>query len=803
LLEQHVDDFDLHAVKDEIAVILNWKFSSTLKTLEIYLEFIEWLRDYVVWYAQRAKSLQQRKIMLLKKSSQKRSARKIFSCKIMFQFIDREIKSFELVQSVFKNSRFLTHFDLVRQFLIDVDAFKDGFEAFVYHVRREDRTKLTAIESIVFLSKILTSAEKRYWFIELEIVVVVWVIKKLHHMIRASHHFTIIWTNHSATTVIVKQSKMTTFNTDKLNLRLVRVEMYLSQFDLDVRHKSERDHVILDALSRLSSFDEGKSSKDSNSDTLDDIDVYVETLIEMFSNFKARLISAYEIDREWSALYVMLSTLKISRSQATRRHIRKKTTDSPNITNSHDEIEFERRNNLIYHLNRATDKVRLCISRSLIKKIFCMTHDNLAHVDFHRVYVAISKTLYIRRLFHYLRQYINYCSQCLLNQIKRHKSYDSLILIFSSKISFHIITMNFVLILSSSERDKYDTVLTITNKFFKKKLLISKLNTWNAKQWDTELWKYLQLRNWELLKLIIFDRDAKFRFDLWKSLFKVVKTDLLISIVYHSQTDDQSERTNQTIEIALRYLLTSNSNLSWHEALSSLQQTLMNIITSTKYVSNKVLYEMNTRSQLVWLSEEVFENNQQLLRKIIRQKVVDVIDFANTRFKIIYDDKHKFLAFNSKDKVYLRLHRKYSLSKKSNFKLSNQRSSSYVIKRKMKNAVYELILSQNVRIHFVIFIAQLKSAKDDSDSFDRLRSINSESIDINDDISIKKSFEVKKILKKRTRKYEKINVVQYLIKWSGWEFEHNSWISEKDMRNSMKLVMKYNNRLTAISSDTT
>jgi hypothetical protein len=74
----------LHAAKNKIAVILNWKFSATLKVLEIYLDFIDWLRDYVAWYAQKAKSLQQRKIMLLKELSQKESARKTFSCKIMF-----------------------------------------------------------------------------------------------------------------------------------------------------------------------------------------------------------------------------------------------------------------------------------------------------------------------------------------------------------------------------------------------------------------------------------------------------------------------------------------------------------------------------------------------------------------------------------------------------------------------------------------------------------------------------------------------------------------------------------------------
>jgi hypothetical protein len=139
--------------------------------------------------------------------------------------------------------------------------------------------------------------------------------------------------------------------------------------------------------------------------------------------------------------------------------------------------------------------------------------------------------------------------------------------------------------------------------------------------------------------------------------------------------------------------------------------------------------------------------------------VINAIDFANVRSKMIYDDHHKSITFNTDDKVYLRLHHDYSLSKKNNLKLSNQRSDSYVIKRKIENAVYELILSQNARIHLVIFIAQLESAKDDSNSFDCLRSINSELIDMNDDISIKRSFEIEKILKKRTRKYERINVI--------------------------------------------
>ncbi len=266
----------------------------------------------------------------------------------------------------------------------------------------------------------------------------------------------------------------------------------------------------------------------------------------------------------------------------------------------------------------------------------------------------------------------------------------------------------------------------------------------------------------------------------------------MISIAYHSQTDDQSERTNQTIEIALRYLLTSNSNLSWHEVLSSLQHDLMNFIAFTNFTSNQTFYEVNIRLSLMTLNEHAIDST--ITRKFIRKKVADAIDFANARFKIIYDDKHKSFAFNSKDKIYLRLHREYTLSKKNNHKLFNQRSDSYLIKRKIENTVYELILSQNARIHFVISIAQLKSAKDDFDFFDKLRSINSDLVEMKEDTSTKRSYEIERVLKKRIRKYEKITMKQYLIKWKDWKSKHNTWESKKNCENVKHLIAKFHNR---------
>jgi hypothetical protein len=341
--------------------------------------------------------------------------------------------------------------------------------------------------------------------------------------------------------------------------------------------------------------------------------------------------------------------------------------------------------------------------------------------------------------------------------------------------------------------EKFDTILTIIDKFFKEKLLMSDQNIWKAKDWALILWKYLQLCNWDLSRAIIFDRDAKFRFEIWKALFKVVEIDLLMSTAYHSQTDEQSERINQTIEIALRFLLTCNDQeYLWHNALSFLQQKFMNTITSTKYSSNQILYEFNIIWKLSMLNEN-YANTKNW--DIIRQNVAQSIDFVSAKTKVVYDRQHKSLTFNVKNKAYLRLHHEYFLLEKENSKLSNQRSDSYIILRKISNLAYELNLSETFRIHSVIFIAQLKSTSD-SDSYERSRSINFESIEMKNDIVEKKSFEVERILKKRNRKYERITMIQYLVKWKKWKFEHNSWVFVKDCSNFMKLVMKFENKQT-------
>jgi hypothetical protein len=119
-------------------------------------------------------------------------------------------------------------------------------------------------------------------------------------MMKASEHITIIYTNHDANTTIVAQISLSITNIDKLNLKLIRASIYLSQFRVEIRHRSDKSNIVLDALSRLST----KSLSAFDSLDLRNLNIVVkdssnsnfvesETLTVISNEFKQKLIQNY------------------------------------------------------------------------------------------------------------------------------------------------------------------------------------------------------------------------------------------------------------------------------------------------------------------------------------------------------------------------------------------------------------------------------------------------------------------------------------------------------------------------------
>lgn len=329
-----------------------------------------------------------------------------------------------------------------------------------------------------FLSKCLSSTKLRYWSIELKVADLVWIIRRIYHMIATFNKITesaksqvTVFINHSAITSIIKQTKLSSSNTNKLNLRLIRASIYLSQFDMNVRHKSDKLHVVSDALFRLTNHSISLKSKStlneiyfSNSDFIrlnDSFDIYHTTLVEMSDDFKARLKTTYRNNKHWTRVLKIIFNLNDS---------------------TREDLRFKLRDELIYYINELNERERLCISKAMRKKIFQLTHDEQSHEEFHRTYDRLIASMYIRKLSRRLQKYIRYCSECQVNQTKRHSSYEILKSIQSLAISFHTITINFVLALSTTMQS-LNNLLTIIDKFSKKILLLSKKDTYFAVNW--------------------------------------------------------------------------------------------------------------------------------------------------------------------------------------------------------------------------------------------------------------------------------------------------------------------------------
>ena len=492
-----------------------------------------------------------------------------------------EMKSFKSIQLALFKFVFLIHFNSKRILYVDLNfSKKKKIEVMIYHVHSDKMSFIEysakrSVQSILFLSRLFTSVETRYWSIELELIELIWIFKKIRHLVEFSKQSTIIYTDHETALSIVKQTSLTTFSTDKFNLRLVRASDYVQRFNLVIRHKSEKLHIVFDALSRhftcKSAIKIFTNMIESEFDLLHASVHFIASLVQIDKAFRKRIIDEYALNSDWQKISSILNDVEQNQTK----------------------ILFIRENDLIYRkkiYDTSFVSRRMCISASMIKKILSMTHNN-EHFEFDRTYEKIISAWYIRNLIKHLKAYVKHCSQCKINQIKRHKSYESLQSILSSFISFHTLTIDFVLTLFKTHNE-FNNIMSMICKFFKRITVVFEIDIWNASQWAIALFERLNMTDWDFSKVIISDRDRKFLFELWSILFAQLRVKLLYFTVYHSQTDDASKRTNQILKIAFKSLiLTIDDSRDWSLLIEFLQREFNNVSTATDRFSNEMCYE--------------------------------------------------------------------------------------------------------------------------------------------------------------------------------------------------------------------
>jgi len=813
LLGQRVDSLGMTTSEEKIHAITSLRFPATLRELETFLGLTGWLRASIPRYAQRAQALQDRKTRLTKDmlacapSSASRSAsspasggstaaspaakpaakqlsgpsRKRIAMRLQYEPTREELDAFQDLQGAFKAPTFLVHFDRHRQLYIDLDASKVwGFAAMVYHKTDDNEVKRSAVQPIMFLSRNINTAERNYWPTELEVAGIVWVVKKTRHMIDSTERApTIIFTDHSAAIPISRQTTLSTSSTDKLNLRLVRASQYLSSFNLSIRHKSGASNVVPDALSRLQAQIDVPAAE--KSDILDclygytvrlspaerdallpEVFTYHSTLVEMTDDFKQRVIQAYANDEQWKRAMDILKD------------------DEENLPEG---FRFRTKDGLIY-LTGEEGRERLCIPEALQHDVFKIAHDNNFHGGYHRTYDRIASSLFIKNLSKHLRTYIMHCPSCQLNQTRRHPAYGELHPISTPAIPFHTVAIDFIVALP--EYAGFDALMTITCKSTKRNLLLPGAEDWTAVTWANTFITGLIGHDWGIPSAIISDRDSKFMGSFWKEVFTKMNVNLLTSTAWHPQTDGQSERTNQTVEIALRFFLSTGEN-DWVSVLPYLQGSLNNAIRSTGFAPNELVYGFRVREGLDLLAGELDVQDLDRLRSVKRQEAADAMAFANISVKSRYDKLHKSLRLHAGDLVFLRLHSGYKIPG-VHHKYSNQRVGPFKILEKVGKLAYRLELPPNMHIHPVVSVAQIEPALDPADDpYHRLPPPPGP-VEEDDPNPVNPLYEIERFLDKEPGKD------RYLVKWKGYGNEYNAWYPLHALGDAEEFVEEFQNR---------
>jgi hypothetical protein len=251
-------------------------------------------------------------------------------------------------------------------------------------------------------------------------------------------------------------------------------------------------------------------------------------------------------------------------------------------------------------------------------------------------------------------------------------------------------------------------------------------------------------------KSIVCDRDMIFTSAFWTELFKLLKTDLKLSTAYHTQTDGQTERVNQCLEIFLHCSIqaTPKQWTKWFPLAELWYNTSFH--SSLKCSPYKAMYAVDPPMGLV--PSLRFSDHQEVLdilkeRQVYNDLLKEQLSKAQNRMKIYADAKRSERSFQVGDQVMLKLkpYVQTSIANRPFPKVVLKYYGPYSVTQKVGNLAYKLQLLAESKIHPVFHVSQLPLVP---------------ALDVTE-------VSPEQVLQHRLVKKGNVAIVQVLVKWTG------------------------------------
>jgi hypothetical protein len=565
-------------------------------------------------------------------------------------------------------------------------------------------------------------------------------------------------------------------------------------------YRPGKDHVNADALSRLKSV----SSLTPDTAGTHGVFGFVATVVGLSMPVLIEFTEGYKKDRHFSLIYDEL-VRKLNKQEVnvndegpvSYTSVTRMPGGGPHQAKCGGFLARRVNGHTLLYIEDQDRHPRLCVPSSCHRFIFKCAHDDANHAGFERAYKRLRPNYYIKNLSGLLRSYVTSCPSCLRNNPDRHKPFGQLQPSTIPAMPFEMVTLDLVVKLPNAAFDgnMYDSFMTITDKLTKMVTVILGRENWAADRWALAFW-HGYYRRWGIPQRVLSDRGKIFLSELWMGLFRLMRTDLLVTTAYHPQSDGQSERTNQTVEIALRHLVGA-SKTDWPHFLTEVEFNHNNMVnTSTNKTPMEMVTGLNMRSGFQSATPDVGQSavDWTQIRQRQREEAYDALVFAQAKMSIYYDRNHQPVAFKPGDRVFISLAKGFAAGYKLphnvvNRKLSQQHVGPFAILEAIGPLAYRLDIPSTWKIHPIISVVHLKPAPPDPFNRDHPPPPDI----VQDDTGDHEEYEVEEVLDSRlvgrSRKRK-----QYWVKWKGWGPEHNQWIGEDDMSNARDLVEQFESR---------
>ena len=324
---------------------------------------------------------------------------------------------------------------------------------------------------------------------------------------------------------------------------------------------------------------------------------------------------------------------------------------------------------------------RLCILKGLEGDVCKTAHDASFHIGFQRLYTQISTQYYIRRREKRLRSYLQPCPECQQLRTTRHKPYGSL---QPPSIPLHTITMDFIVALP--KMNNYDAILTVTDKFSTKVLIIPGTETLPAASWAHLLLDDLHRCDWGIPSAITSDRDPKFLSTLWRTFFRD-ETPPLDRVPPTDRWTDRAEQPHDR----------NGTPLSSHSVPRQRDRMELRATAPTVHVEQLVQPEHGPITQRDFKPREAADTTTEREQRhaVIRRAASHAIARAKTTLKQRYDQTHKQCTPLVGDQVFLKPGN-YKIPRLPNRKSGEQRVGPVTTARAVGKLAYQLDLPRHV-----------------------------------------------------------------------------------------------------------